>query len=489
MESSVGRHYLTYLGGNLLVLLAGFISFPILTRLLDNHEYGILGYYDTWWLLLAAVLKLGAQQSILYYWPHTADQAGFRRFASNFILRPAALSTALWLVAVVVFCVSLLVNPPVESGVLLCVLLMLPGTTLVSFADSALMAQQRSATLMIRRVVARWGELVLILVIVWFIERSALGAYAARVVVTMAYGLWCLDFLRRDVPLEWRAGDAQGFKVGLLFGLPLVANEISHVLVAFADRFVLRHLLDSFEPVGIYTIGYALAVQVNFLLRYTLSAAFNQVATRDYDTGGAPAVVKLKREVMYALTFAVAGIAIGAAWVGDDLLRVLAGSDKAASGPIFQWIAITYVVFALVEIAGFGLLLQKRSGLTFALTLGALGVNLALNFALIPSHGVMGAVYATVGAYAFLGVAQFVLCPGELRVAPPLRAVVLAFGLGALTHLVAQQTALLHAQSDLGRFLAMSTIMLFTFLVPAVLVDPVLRGYVAQRLRRAPATA
>jgi O-antigen/teichoic acid export membrane protein len=30
-----------------LVLIAGFVSFPVLTRLLDNHQYGILGYYDT----------------------------------------------------------------------------------------------------------------------------------------------------------------------------------------------------------------------------------------------------------------------------------------------------------------------------------------------------------------------------------------------------------------------------------------------------------
>ena len=33
---------------NLLVLAAGFVSFPITTRLLDNHEFGVLAYFDTW---------------------------------------------------------------------------------------------------------------------------------------------------------------------------------------------------------------------------------------------------------------------------------------------------------------------------------------------------------------------------------------------------------------------------------------------------------
>ena len=38
-------HYLRYSTGNLLVIVAGLVSFPILTRLLDNKQYGILNYY------------------------------------------------------------------------------------------------------------------------------------------------------------------------------------------------------------------------------------------------------------------------------------------------------------------------------------------------------------------------------------------------------------------------------------------------------------
>lgn len=488
-DAGVAKHYLNYLGGNILVLLAGFVSFPILTRLLDNHEYGVLGYYDTWWLLLAAVLKLGAQQSILYFWPHgkAKSDPAFRRFTADFVLWPGAIAGVLWLLALIGFMVMLLVSPPVQSGVALCVLLLLPGTTLISFVDSALTAEQRSGMLVARRVVVRWAELACTLLIVWLVERSALGAYASRVVVTFAYGLWCFNWLRREMPVDWRAGDAAGVKAGLVFGLPLVANEISHVLVAFADRFVLKHLLGSFEPVGIYTIGYALAVHVNFLLRYTLQAAFNQVATRAYDTGGAAEVVRLKRSVMHVLTFAVAAIGVGAGWVGDDLLVFLAGPDKASSGPIFQWIAVTYVAYALIEIAGYGLLLEKRSGLTFVLTLGSLVVNLALNFALIPRYGVMGAVYATVAAYVFLGVSQYVLCPRALRALPGWRAVGLAGALALATHAVASATDLFHLALPLARFVAMAVLVTVTFVLPAVLIDRELRQLVRQRLLRAPA--
>ncbi|MCA1780339.1 MAG: hypothetical protein LC637_13470, partial [Xanthomonadaceae bacterium] len=56
--TSVLVHYLRYLGGNTITVAAGFVSFPFMTRLLDNQQFGILGYYEAWLLLVTGVLKL-----------------------------------------------------------------------------------------------------------------------------------------------------------------------------------------------------------------------------------------------------------------------------------------------------------------------------------------------------------------------------------------------------------------------------------------------
>ena len=66
-------HYLRYSTGNVLVILAGLVSFPILTRLLDNTQYGILNYYDSWVLMAVAFGKLGAQHAIMRFYPHGGD--------------------------------------------------------------------------------------------------------------------------------------------------------------------------------------------------------------------------------------------------------------------------------------------------------------------------------------------------------------------------------------------------------------------------------
>ena len=84
----VGTHYLRYGSANVLVMIAGFISFPVLTRMLDNTEYGILGYYETWVMMAVALAKLGAQHAIIRFYPFGGDHARHLRFSTNLFLLP-----------------------------------------------------------------------------------------------------------------------------------------------------------------------------------------------------------------------------------------------------------------------------------------------------------------------------------------------------------------------------------------------------------------
>lgn len=74
----IATHYLRYSTANVLVILAGLVSFPVMTRLLDNAQYGILGCYETWVLLAVAIGKLGAQHAILRFYPHGGDEHRLR---------------------------------------------------------------------------------------------------------------------------------------------------------------------------------------------------------------------------------------------------------------------------------------------------------------------------------------------------------------------------------------------------------------------------
>ena len=111
-------------------------------------------------------------------------------------------------------------------------------------------------------------------------------------------------------------------------------------------------------------------------------------------------------------------------------------------------------------------------------------MTLLVNLALIPRYGVDGAIYATLSGYAVLGLGQLALCPTELRAWPDARALLTALALGALLAGVAAGTDLFGLVSHFARFAAVAPRALALFVVPAVLLDPVLRGHLGAWRRR-----
>src|SRR5258708_36856319 len=104
-RGGVAPHYVRYGLGNVLVMIAGFVSFPIMTRLRDTGQYGLFGYYDAWLLILAGLFKLGAQHTILRFYPHAGGAPALARFGANFILLPFLSGGGLWLLALLAYAV------------------------------------------------------------------------------------------------------------------------------------------------------------------------------------------------------------------------------------------------------------------------------------------------------------------------------------------------------------------------------------------------
>jgi len=255
----------------------------------------------------------------------------------------------------------------------------------------------------------------------------------------------------------------------------MMANELSGVLLSFVDRLMLKHLMGAFAPVGVYTIGYGLALTINTLLQNALFTAFTQVSVRQFETEGPQAVVRTKRVLLHVLVYIVVAMVVGLIVVGRDALLLLAGPDKAASAPVFVLIGINYALDGLFGICFAGLLLYKRSGIVLSMTLAATVLNVLLNLVWIPAYGVMGAVYATFASFLLLTVLHYVTCPRNLRVWPDRNGSLIACALGLLVWLVADLTRLFGLGSHFERLLAMGTLMLVLYVVPALALDRPLR--------------
>ena len=471
----VATHYLRYAVGNVLIMAAGFVSFPVMTRLLDTGQYGIFGYYDAWLLILAGLFKLGAQHTILRFYPHTGGAGALARFGANCILLPFAGSVALWLLALAAYAAIVRVAAPDAATIGWIMLALLLPTIWISYVNAVAYAQEESIVSVRIVVGQRWLEVAAILLIVYFLERSTLGAYLARLLVAVGFAVALTVWVRARVPMHVRDVDVPAWLEGLRYGLPLVANEIATNLLSFADRLMLKQMLGDFAAVGVYAIGYGLALNINNLFNFALYNAYTQVSIREFETRGPTAVLATKRAVLHPLVYVAVAMVTGLICVGPDALLLMAGGDKHSSAPVFVLIGIIYTLDGLFGLCSAGLLLHKRSRTVLALTLGAAGLNVLLNLAAIPLFGVMGAVYASAASFIALNVARWITCPADLRSLPDSRAALTAVALGALSVFVAQYSHLGGVQSHGGRIGAMLLLMLVFYIVPAFLLDRELR--------------
>ncbi|HEX4481494.1 MAG TPA: oligosaccharide flippase family protein [Rudaea sp.] len=479
----VATHYLRYMVGNVLVMIAGFVSFPIMTRLLDNGQYGILGYFDAWLLILVAVFKLGAQHTILRFYPHVPKEGAMERFGANFVLLPFLCGSALWLFALAVYGVIVWIAPPEAAVIGWIMLLLLPPTMWISFAGSVAFAQEKSRVSAGIAVAQRWLEAGAILTAVYFIDRSARGVYLARLTVAIVFALFLARWVRRQLPMHRRDINATDGKAGLRYGLPMVVNEIASTLLSFADRIMLRQLTGDFAAVGVYTIGYGLALNISNLLNYALYNAYTQVSVREFETKGPAAVVRTKRAVLLVLVYIAFATITGLLTVGNDVLLLMAGSSKAASAPVFQLIGVNYVVDGFFGVCTAGLLLHKRTTTILVLSLLALILNVAINLVWIPRFGVMGAVYATFVSFMALHIVKYRFCPPDLRALPGVRETLIAGSLALVSFGVAYYTNVFGIVSHFGRLIAMAGMMIFTFVLPALALDRRLRDSIFTYLR------
>lgn len=426
------RHYSRYATGNVLSLAAGFISFPILTRTLDNHQFGLIGYLDGILLIAVAGLKYGLGDAVMRFYPHGEDESAFRRFVSSVMLVPLAASVLIWLVAMLGVVIAMHQGWVDNGTAALMAFAGIPFLTVTSYVQWLMAAQEKSGTNAATNTVTRWSQTFLVVAMVLLVAPTVLSVYAGRLVAAVLIAAWTVSWLWRQIKPRFADADLSLTRSALLYGLPLALVEMTNIAFVFVDRVMLKTLLDDYTAVGIYTIGSSLAMYVGMIVNTTLTQSYAPVMNRLYVQHGADAVQAFKRETMGTMTYVVTLLLAGMLLVGEDFFHLISGPDKLPSAPVFVLLSLTFVLLSPLNIAGYGAMLVKQTGRLLAINSAGVVLNILLNLVLIPRFGVMGAVAATVITRPLVSIMVYLICPASLRCLPGLRATAQALLMGTI---------------------------------------------------------
>jgi O-antigen/teichoic acid export membrane protein len=183
------------------------------------------------------------------------------------------------------------------------------------------------------------------------------------------------------------------------FGLPLVPTALFLWVTNFSDRFFLVKLADVAEA-GLYSVGVRVAsAMVLLLTAFRMAWPAFAYSIRD-DT-------EARRTYAYVLSYltvVTAWVALGLTLLSPWLVDLLAAAAFAESSRVVGPLAFSTVAYAAYIVFAIGVGRSRRTQFNWVVTGVAAAVNLALNLALIPHYGMMGAAVATLAAYSAMAV-------------------------------------------------------------------------------------
>ena len=181
------------------------------------------------------------------------------------------------------------------------------------------------------------------------------------------------------------------------FGLPLVPSAVALWLTNFSDRFFLIKLADAHE-VGLYSIGVRVASAIVLLLT-AFRMAWPAFAYSIHDDREA------QRTYSFVLTYVVyvcCWLALALGLLAPWILKLITTKPFYPAQNVVAPLAFGVAAFGAYVVVQIGTGRARQTRANWVVTGAAALLNVALNLALIPPYGRMGAAVATVSAYMLL---------------------------------------------------------------------------------------
>jgi O-antigen/teichoic acid export membrane protein len=400
------RHSSHYAVGSFLVTLASVISFPIFTRTFSVAEYGALNLISSALLLWTGIGKLGIQQSIVRF--HAEIASGTRPLSES-----AYISTILigmfctGLAATVGLALVSFVIPSAWWGNDVVAKLILPVSVLVvlrvldSGVSNLVRAQQRSITFVIYNVGRKYASLAIILIIMFNFLPQLPGFYLGTFIAEAAALILLIAYVVKKDRVSFAGFSPETLKAMIAFGIPMIAFEISGIILSLGDRYVIQTMMGG-EALGQYSAAYNLCEYLQIMLMASFAQAVLPIYLRMWEDKG---IEETKVFVQRALRLYIAvgtAVVAGMTAVGGDILTLLASDKYLAGAVVIPYVVAGMLIDGVIPIIGAGIYIHKNNRMLIPCVIFAAVLNIALNVILIPHLGIVASALATLICYFVL---------------------------------------------------------------------------------------
>jgi O-antigen/teichoic acid export membrane protein len=394
----LSRDLFIYGFGEIVTKAFGLITLPIYTRLFNAAEFGTLSVALTVAGFILAVLALGGDSAFIRYFLATTDARERRVLTSTWIGFLAIWSfIATLLLLPFSGQIALVATSQAGAALPIALALLLAPVRLVNLMCGQVLRNEFRAGAYISLNVAALALMVMASLFgVIVLELGIVGVLLGTLVAEI--GMLPVRILSARHMLGWEFSPA-ALRGLLAYGLPLVPTSLAYWVFTTSDRVMLSNL-STLAQVGLYSVA-ASVISIAMIAVTALGQGWNPHAIRAFEEDQQIAGRLFARMFTYILA-AFGLLAIGMSAFAPELIGLVAGREFVGAAAAIAPLSVGMIAYATTQVTAGGITLAKRTGYLAVYAWLAAIINVALNFALIPRLGMVGAAWATSIAYVAL---------------------------------------------------------------------------------------
>jgi len=396
------KHSFIFGLGNVANRIIGFILIPVYTRFLLTSDYGVLAMVGMAGSIISLILNMGLSIAIFKYYFLFAEEEKKRLVVSTafwWLLLSGIVGTGL----LIAFSKSLsLVFLKTESYASYLVLVFLSTylDLLRAIPMAVMRAKEKSLLYSLLSIANFVVGVAFNIYLVVVLRKGAWGVLEAGLITAIITTPIFILFIKEDIKRKF---SRDVLKRMLKFGLPLVPAGIASFILTLSDRYFLN-VYSSLSEVGLYSLGYKFGFGINILIvtpfqliwpALLFSMAEKKEAGRFYS-----------KILTYFLLLA-GSISLMLSLFSKEVIQIMAAPAYWGAYKVISLVAFSYVLYGIYFIVAVGINLKEKTYHLPWIVGTAAGLNLFLNYLLIPTYGMMGAAWATFFSYLALVVINY----------------------------------------------------------------------------------
>jgi len=381
-----GKHGLVFGLGGMTTRVIGFFLIPLYTRLLTPSDFGTMELVSVLLAFVLPFLSGGMDIAIFRFYYETESDDDYQRLVGTMFTGTLFISA---LLANVLICFrseisTLLFGEATYSGYLLWAFIAGFFNAISRVPRALFRAQKKSTRYAVYNVLTLAVGITLNLLFLVRFEWGVLGVFRAQAISAAISCLTLLIDRRKDIALTFSFSEfARLFR----FGIPFVPESILYILMTMSDRYIIRRF-GGLSELGSYALGFRIASITTLLFYGPIGLIQDPII---FEVMNRPGAERLYSKLLTYFFGGGVALSLCLSLLSPELLKIMATPAFLGASSVIPLLCLGHIFYGCRVMAGVGLVIKSRT-YYFPLIIGIAAISsIAMNLALIPTIGIIGA--------------------------------------------------------------------------------------------------